>query len=449
LIDIWQFLQNGRKVGKMLINVTKSKTRGTVRIPGSKSHTIRALFIASLAEGRSHISHPLLSKDAFSAVEACKAFGAHIENAGESFVIDGFGGMPTVPENVVDVGNSGTTLRFAMMTAGLAEGWTVFTGDSQIRRRPLGPLIEAMNQLGGNVFSTRGNNLAPVAVRGRLKGGSTELDAFTSQYLSSILINAPLLDNDTEVIVTRLNERPYVEMTMWWLDNQGIEYVNEDFKRIRIKGGQRYRAFSTGIPGDFSSATFFMVMAAVSGEEFVLKNLDMTDPQGDKMVLRYLEDMGAEISCREDGIVIRGKGLKGIEIDMNATPDALPAMAVAGCFAQGETRLVNVPQARVKETDRIHVMCTELAKMGADIEELPDGLVIRESRLKGCRVNGHGDHRVVMALTVAGLNAEGETCIETAEAVEVTFPEFPELIRQCGGDIRLVREERDCNGACD
>lgn len=426
----------------MLIYVTRSRTRGTVRIPGSKSHTVRALFIASLAEGRSVISHPLLSKDAFSAVEACKAFGARIENTGDGFVIDGTGGKPAVPENVVDVGNSGTTLHFAMMTAGLTDGWTVFTGDSQIRRRPLGPLIRAMNQLGGHVFSTRGNDMAPVAVGGRLKGGSTELDAFTSQYLSSILITAPLLDSDTEIIITRLNEKPYVEMTMWWLDGQGIEYSNEDFRRIKIKGGQRYRAFCTEIPGDFSSATFFMVLAAVSGEEFVLKNLDMTDPQGDKMVLRYLADMGAEVSCRENGIAIKGKELKGIEIDMNATPDALPAMAVAGCFARGETRLVNVPQARVKETDRIRVMCTELAKMGADIEELPDGLVIRESKLRGCRVNGHGDHRIVMALTIAGLNAEGETCIETAEAVDVTFPEFPMLIRQCGGDIRLVREER-------
>jgi len=430
----------------MLINVTRSRTRGTVRIPGSKSHTIRALFIASLAEGRSVISHPLLSKDAFSAVEVCKAFGACIENTGDSFIIDGFGGVPAIPDDVVDVGNSGTTLRFAMMTAGLAEGWTVFTGDSQIRRRPLGPLIKAMNQLGGNVFSTRGNDMAPVAVRGRLKGGSTDLDAFTSQYLSSILINAPLLDQDTEVIITRLNERPYVEMTMWWLDGQGIEYANEDFRRIKIKGRQRYRAFSTEIPGDFSSATFFMALAAISGEEFVLKNLDMTDPQGDKMVLRYLEDMGAAVSCREYGIVIRGNGLKGIEIDMNATPDALPAMAVAGCFAKGETRLVNVPQARVKETDRIRVMCSELSKMGADVEELPDGLIIRESKLRGCRVNGHGDHRVVMALAIAGLNAEGETCIETAEAVDVTFPEFPQLIRQCGGDIRMIRESSDETG---
>lgn len=433
----------------MLFLVRKSDTKGTVSIPGSKSHTIRALFIASLAEGRSVISQPLFSRDAFSAVDVCKAFGARFENIEESYVIDGFGCVPSIPENIVDVGNSGTSLRFALMTAGLADGWTVFTGDYQIRRRPLGPLIRAMNALGGNVFSTRGNDMAPVAVRGRLKGGSTELDAFTSQYLSSILINAPLLEQDTEVIITRLNERPYVEMTMWWLDNQGIEYQNDDFKAIYIKGGQKYKAFDMAIPGDFSSATFFMVLAAISGGEFVIKNLDMSDPQGDKRVLDYLTGMGAVVRYTGDGIIVKGNGLKGIEIDMNSTPDALPAMAVAGCFAEGETRLVNVPQARMKETDRIKVMASELSKMGADIEELPDGLVIRNSRLKGCRVSGHDDHRIVMALAVAGLNSEGETCIETAEAVNVTLPAFSNMIRDCGGDIVLVREGHETKDGAD
>lgn len=426
------------RIVRMILKVRKSETCGCVKIPGSKSHTIRALFIASLADGQSIITNPLISEDALSAVAVCRAFGAGIENHGDRFVVDGFNGMPSVPENIIDVGNSGTTLRFGLMTAGLIEGCTVFTGDYQIRRRPLGPLIDAMNTLGAKVFSTRDNMMAPVVVRGRLKGGRTELDAVTSQYLSSILVNAPMLDNDTEVVLTRLNEIPYVEMTMWWLDNQHIKYSNDSFKTIHIKGGQKYKAFNTVIPGDFSSATFFMVLAAISGGEFILKNLDITDPQGDKKVLDYLQGMGAVVKHAGDAISIKGGALKGIEIDMNATPDALPAMAVAGCFAQGETRLVNVPQARLKETDRIHVMCMELKKMGADIEELPDGLVIRNSRLKGCRVCGHDDHRIVMALAIAGLNTEGETVIETAEAMNVTFPEFPKLIENCGGYVELV-----------
>lgn len=430
----------------MNLKVVKSLTGGCVVIPGSKSHTIRALFIAALAEGESQIYSPLISDDALSALEVCRAFGAEIDNYGDRFIVKGFGGNPGVPEDIINVGNSGTTLRLGVMTAGLNEGCTIFTGDRQIRKRPLAPLIAAMNKLGAEVFSTRGNGMAPVVIKGRLKGGFTELDAVTSQYLTSLLINCPLLEQDTEINLTRLNEIPYVDMTMWWLDHQGIKYERDDYKTFAVKGGQSYKPFNMRIPGDFSSATFFAVLAAVSGGEFLLKNLDMTDPQGDKEVFSYLRAMGAKVEFKEDGILIKGGSLTGVEIDMNATPDALPAMAVAGCFAEGETRLVNVPQARLKETDRIHVMCTELKKLGADIEELPDGLIIKKSRLKGCKVNGHYDHRVVMALAVAGLNIEGETIIDTAEAMKVTFPEFADLIRSCGGKMELSDQEVEKQG---
>lgn len=163
----------------------------------------------------------------------------------------------------------------------------------------------------------------------------------------------------------------------------------------------------------------------------------MTDPQGDKAVFSILEDMGAKVTKQKDSIIIKGNKLQGREIDMNAIPDALPAMAVAGCFAKGETRLLNVPQARLKETDRIHVMCEQLSKMGADIEELEDGLIIRESKLKGGHVDGCDDHRVVMSLAIAGLNSEGETIIDKAEAINVTFPEFVKNINLCGGNIEI------------
>ncbi len=181
-----------------------------------------------------------------------------------------------------------------------------------------------------------------------------------------------------------------------------------------------------------------MVLAAISGQEFTLENLDMSDPQGDKNVLTILEDMGAKVAYGKNSITIKGQKLYGRTIDMNAIPDALPAMAVAACFAEGETRLVNVPQARLKETDRISVMCTELSKMGADIKELPDGLIIKESKLKGCNVNGHDDHRIVMSLAIAGLNSTGNTVIDTAEAMNVTFPSFVDCIENCGGKIQLV-----------
>jgi 3-phosphoshikimate 1-carboxyvinyltransferase len=425
----------------MLLKVRKSEVSGRVRIPSSKSHTIRALFIASIAQGKSEIIHPLISTDGLSAMKVCQALGAKIDKVENKFIVEGFNGHPITPENVIDVGNSGTTLRFGVMTAALGEGYSVFTGDDQIRRRPLASLIEAMNNLGSSTFSTRENGMCPIVVKGRLKGGKTHLRSVTSQYLSSILINAPLLERDTEIILTELNEIPYVEMTMWWLDRQGIKYDNKNFKEFYIKGNQAYKSYTTTIPGDFSSATFFMVLAAISGKSICMENLNITDPQGDKQVLFLLEDMGSKVDIFTDSIVIKGNGLKGREIDMNSIPDALPAMAVAGCFAEGETRLVNVPQARLKETDRIQVMCKELKKMGADIQELSDGLVIRQSKLKGCEVNGHGDHRIVMALAIAGLNSEGETIINTAESINVTFPEFVQLISYCGGDIDMVNNK--------
>ncbi|MBN2547470.1 MAG: 3-phosphoshikimate 1-carboxyvinyltransferase, partial [Spirochaetes bacterium] len=353
--------------------------------------------------------------------------------------IEGLNGKPKVPDNVIDVGNSGTTLNISLGTSCLIDGYTIFTGDNQIRSRPVGPLIDALNNLGANIITAKNNGKPPLFVKGRAKGGHTKLDAVSSQFLTSLLINCPLMEKDTTIDLIRLFEKPYVDITLWWLDKLGIKYENHDYKSFKVFGGQKYKAFVQTIPADFSSATFFLVLAAITGGEIELKNLDMTDPQGDKLVVKILEDMGAEIKIKKESIIIKGKNLKGSEIDMNSIPDALPAMAVLGCFAEGETKLLNVPQARLKETDRIKVMFEELSRMGADIKELDDGLIIKQSKLKPCTLNGHHDHRIVMALTVAGLNLGAETLIETAEAASVTFPNFNELIKNCRGNITMEK----------
>lgn len=419
----------------MKFKVYKSDIKGEVDIPPSKSHTIRAFFFATLAEGRSKIIKPLISDDALSALNACKLFGAQVEQYEDYFQITGINGNPVVPEDVINVGNSGTTLRIATGTASLIEGYTVFTGDHQIRNRTLLPLIEALNNLGATIISTKNNGKAPVIVKGKAKGGYTTLDAVSSQFLTSLLINCPLMEKDTEIELIRLYEKPYVEMTLWWLDRFGIKYENENFERFKVYSNQKYKPFEITVPADFSSATFFLVLAAISGGEIKLNNLDMSDPQGDKMVVKILEEMGAKVKIENNSIIIKGEKLKGIEIDMNSIPDALPALAVAGCFATGETRLLNVPQARLKETDRIKVMYEELKKMGADIKELEDGLIIKESKLKSTKVNGHHDHRVVMALSIAGLVLDGITEVDTAEAASVTFPTFVETVKRCNGNI--------------
>jgi 3-phosphoshikimate 1-carboxyvinyltransferase len=257
----------------------------------------------------------------------------------------------------------------------------------------------------------------------------------TSQYITSLLINTPLADGDSTIHVPVLNERPYVEMTIDWLRRQAIRFEHEGLQEFRIPGGQRYQSFEGRIPADFSSATFFLAAGALGDNDVTSLGLDMNDSQGDKAVVEYLRLMGAEVEVGEGRIRVRGSELRGTELDLNATPDALPMMAAVGCFAKGTTRLVNVPQARIKETDRIRVMCTELSRLGARIRELEDGLVIEQSELTGAEVHGHDDHRVVMALAVAGLAARGETVIDSAEAVGVTFPTFLECMTGLGANL--------------
>lgn len=424
----------------MKLVVERSALRGKVAIPGSKSHTIRAVALASLAGGVSRIEAPLVSADTLSAVSTYQALGAGIE-VGECWTVRGTGGEVQVPDNIIDVGNSGTTLRFALGSAALLRGGmaAAFTGDDQIRTRPVGPLMNSLNDLGAKCFCTRHNGKVPAVVQGSLIGGQTNIEAISSQYLSSLLVNTPLAPTDTLINVLKLNERPYVHITMGYLDEQGIVYqTNDDLSRFEIKGGQSYRPFTKRIPADFSSATFFFCAGAMLDAELVLEGLDFNDPQGDKAIVDILRQMGAEISINGGEVTIRRKHLHGIEVDMNAIPDALPALSVVACFADSPSKLYNVPQARLKETDRIAVMAQELTKMGADIQELPDGLVIKPARLHATEVRGHGDHRVVMALSLAGMALPGTTTIDTAEAMSVTFPDYAKLMAAVGAKLQLT-----------
>lgn len=420
----------------MKLFVEKSALAGAVRIPGSKSHTVRAVVIGALAHGQSAIREPLESLDTLACVRVCRGLGARIEAEPGLWRVVGTGGRLATPGDVLDVGNSGTTLYVTLGTAALGGGWSIFTGDEQTRRRSAEPLLGALRALGVEAFSTRGNGCAPIAVKGPMRGGAASIECPTSQYLTSLLLNCPLAEGDAAIEVPLLHERPYVEMTLGWLERQGIRYEREGFERFRVPGGQRYGPFDLAIPADFSSAAFFAVAAAVTGSEATLVGLDPRDSQGDKAVFDMLAAMGAEVEWGGQGVTVRGRGLRGGRFDLNATPDLLPAMAVAACCAEGETLLGNVPQARIKETDRLAVMREELAKMGARIEELPDGLVVQGGALRGAEVDGHADHRVVMALAVAGLAASGHTSVAGAEAAAVTFPNFVELMAGLGARLK-------------
>lgn len=448
-----------------------TRLEGSILIPASKSHTIRALLIAAMAEGESLIINPLDSKDARSCVDTIQLFGATVEEisgapwgAARAIKVTGVGAgskVPTrgllaeAPANVIDTGNSGTTIYLAASLAALSPGYTVFTGDHQIRNRPIGNLLRALRDFGAEAVSTKGNDCAPVIIKGPLKGGTTTIACPTSQFLSSLVLALPLASGTSEINITLLHEQPYAEMTLRWLDEQGIKYENvgNAWKQFRIPGGQHYSSFSKVVPGDFSSATFFACAAAITGSKLVLMGLDMGDSQGDKAVFAILESMGCVLvydrADSSKGITVIGPGhpdnankqLLGGEFDLNDIPDALPALSVTATFASSEVRLVNVPQARLKETDRIAVMREELSKMGAAISEREDGLVIKPSRLKGCNVEGHDDHRVVMSLALAALRSEGPTRINGAEAAAVTFPDFFAILGRLGAST-------SAEGAC-
>ena len=424
----------------MKLIVNKSRLAGEVTIPASKSHTIRAVAIASLAEGESTIRKPLVSGDTQAVVDCYRVLGAEIDTYNPKFwKVVGTSGEIKAPREIIDVGNSGTTLRVAMGSAALAESGQVirFTGDEQLQSRPVGPLMDSLGDLGAKCTSMNNNGKAPLEVTGKLAGGKTSIACHTSQYLSSLLLCLPLAAKDTEIDVTLLNEPDYVQMTLDWLDRQGIEYKNQQFRRFVIKGGQKYKAFDAMIPADFSSATFFFCAAALVADEVTFLGLDFSDSQPDKSVVDYLRAMGADISIEANSVTVKAAPLKGIEIDMNKTPDALPAIAVTAAFAEGTTRLVNVSQARGKETDRIKCMAEELKKMDVNVEEMPDGLIIDGGRPKPADLNGRSDHRIVMALSLAGLNMDGQCTIGTAEAVKVTFPDYVKLMKSIGANMEV------------
>ncbi|MCK5845572.1 MAG: 3-phosphoshikimate 1-carboxyvinyltransferase, partial [Victivallales bacterium] len=390
----------------MKLLVRKSKANGSINVPGSKSHTIRALAIATMAEGHSEILNPLVSEDTLSALVAAEALGAKIARGDDTlWNIKGCGGNLKTSELSVDMRNSGTSLRVFAGIASLADSRVSFDGDASLRSRPMRPLLDALSDLG--VETTDSNGHCPISVRGPIKGGSTSVNGASSQFLTSLLLSLPLARSGSSLKVLNLNEKPYVEMTLKWLADEGIQLqYPDDMSRFEIKGGQKYPAFKKRIPGDFSTAAFPLAAAAATGGVVDIQGLDFDDYQGDKRVFEFVSEMGAEIARNATSARVSSSApLTGAAFDLNSTPDALPILSVLGALAQGETRLLDCPQARIKETDRIECMTRELRKMGANVEELPDGMVISSGPLidEDVELESYGDHRIAMALAVAGM----------------------------------------------
>jgi 3-phosphoshikimate 1-carboxyvinyltransferase len=414
---------------------------GTVRIPPNKSHSFRALIMAGLAEGVSRIIGPAVSNDWMRGIEALEMLGAKVDpKANHLWEITGTAGQLKTPDDVIDCGNSGIILRFFMGLAACCEGYTVLSGDESIRRlRVCQPLIDAINGLGGWAVSTKGDGHAPVVVRGRLKGGRTELDGKDSQPVSALLIAAALAEAPTDLIVRNPGEKPWVGVTLHWLSRCGVEFSNEDYAHYRIRGKSRWKGFEVNVPLDWSAAMYPIVAAVMSEDSEVrVPGMDFQDCQGDKQVINVLREMGADIRIEGDTVIARSSKLKGRHIDCNDFIDQFMLLAVVGARAEGETLLTNAEICRHKECDRITEICQALKAMGAGVAERPDGLVVRGGRLRGVHLNSKADHRMVMTLAVAGLVAEGTTVISDVECVKKTFPSFVAEMQSIGCDMNKI-----------
>jgi 3-phosphoshikimate 1-carboxyvinyltransferase len=421
------------------VRVQKSMLKGSLSLPPSKSHTIRAILLAAFANGTSLLHNLLNSPDALCAIQAASQFGAKVIVTSTGVAIQGVAGYPRTPSQVIDAGNSGQVLRFAGALAAFSEGYTVMTGDDSIRsNRPIQPLLDGLNGLKAWAVSTRENGYAPFIVKGPLQAGKICLDGKDSQPVSALLMAAAFLDGQTEIDVHQAGEKPWLALTLSWLDRLGVSYTQHHLEHFTIQGKRIRPAFEFTIPGDLSALAFPLAAALVTRSELLIQHIDLRDIQGDKALIYCLQQMEAslEIDLIRCHLKVLANGrLKGQIIDVNDFIDAVPILAVIGCFAEGETQLINASIARHKESNRLACITAELKKMGASIEETGDGLKIKQSQLKGACVNSHGDHRLAMSLIVAGLGAEGETEIQGIECIGKSYPTFLEDLIKIGATI--------------
>lgn len=419
---------------KILVEKSENLS-GKVNVPASKSHTLRAVIFGAIASGRSTIRNPLISPDAKACVKACRLLGAEINDSDDKeWDVKGTGGELKVPEKAIDAGNSGITLRLISGIASNCNGSVEITGDESIRsNRPMEQVIKAINDLGGYADSIRGNGYAPLIIKGPIKGGVTEIRGEDSQPVSACIFASLLCKGDVEIKVVDAGEKPWIGMNFSWFDRLGLKYRHEDYGHYWLTGKQEIKGFNAVIPGDFSSAAFPLAAGVmVPGSRIELNGLDMNDAQGDKEIVNVLKRMGARIDVFEGKIVVEASKLNGIEIDVNDFIDAVPVLAVVGCYADGKTIIKNAGAARKKESDRLNAMVKELNKMGARIKEFEDSIVVEKSELYGAEVDAHNDHRVALALAVAGMTAEGKTAIKGAECIEKTYGSFPNELNAVG-----------------
>lgn len=413
--------------------IPRSNINATVKMPGSKSISHRALITAGLADGKSLLKSFLLSDDTLYTLNALRAMGIPMDIEGDNIRVSGNGGnFPEWPDRKeIYLGNSGTSYRLLLSVAALGKREFIFKGSPRMNERPVRELVSALNLLGADISHINKRGYPPVYIKvSRLKGGKVEIAGnISSQYISSLLLAGTYTSEGIEIKVRgSLVSRPYIELTLDVMRSFGVEVTHEDYQRFIIPPGKKYMPRDYTIEGDVSSASYFWGAAAITGGEVITENIrPLTTVQGDISFLDILDRMGCSIGRSEDSVTVKGGELRGVEADMGSMPDVVPTLAAVALFAEGKTIIRNVYHLRYKESDRIKDTAGELRRIGAQIEELEDGLIIHGRHgLNGSDIDPHQDHRLAMSIAVAGIKVPGIRIMDE-DCVDKSFPAFWEM----------------------
>ncbi len=422
----------------MLIHPISHPLQATIRVPGSKSLTNRALLIAALADGKTTLENALFSDDSQYFANALQTLGFEVNLDPEHacMKITGLGGRIPVEKAELFIGNAGTAARFLSALLTLGNGEFILDGEARMRERPIGDLVEALTQLGANVESSKIDVQHPICPPVKihasgLTGGSTQVKGnISSQFLSALLMVAPYAKSSVEIeVTTELNSKPYVDMTLSIMQEFGIEVERNDYNFFRISPAMYSSLSSFSIESDASNASYFFAAPAICGGTVKIENISRDSVQGDIVFLDVLENMGCFIEETENSIQVTGATeLNGLDIDMRDIPDTAQTMAAVAPFASTPTRIRGIASARVKETDRVSAVCTELTRLGVKVDEHEDGMTIYPcDDIHPAIVQTYNDHRMAMAFSLISLHVPG-ILIENPGCVSKTFPDFFEVL---------------------
>ncbi|GFN40737.1 MAG: 3-phosphoshikimate 1-carboxyvinyltransferase [Marine Group I thaumarchaeote] len=418
----------------MNCKVDKAKISGKIVCPSNKSYTHRAVFLASLTKGESTIENILHSADTKATIEACKRFGAKINENGNNLVINS---DSSIHASTIDAANSGTTIRIATAIASLADGKSTLSGDASLNQRPMKPLLDALESIGAKCSSNDGK--PPVEVSGIIKGGELSiLGNISSQFISALMIAAPLSQNGIVLnIEGDLVSKPYLDATISIMKKFGVDVKTEiPYKKYSINN-QTYNSSSVIIPSDFSSLALLLSASILIGDNLQIEATLSDLPQGDEYFIEILKKLGADVDINGNIITVKSpEKLDGGKFDLSNTPDLLPPLSILALKTTNPIEIFNVKHARYKETDRIAILARELQKLGIKVEEKEDGLILHSSdELNGANLNSENDHRLFMTFCIAGMYV-GNCIVSDAESVNVSYPNFIVDVNAIGGKIK-------------